>query len=179
MFDGQGRRVYERKGANGFLLVVEGKPGLNFRQPGTVLMHGSCTPFSTGCAGLPDLQIEVSRNLGQGSAAVCDTGPTGDGVPGFDPPNFDGSPAVLDAVNDLACRFQANLTSSDACTKNLFGVEAFEAPDTTRQYCAVVTGKMPFSGGDTVVAVQLRDTSGVLGPREEIVVRVPTPSPTP
>jgi len=170
-FDGEGRQIYERGGQNGFFLVVEGKAGVNFRQPGMALIHPSCN--QGGCTGMPDLQIMVSNDLGQGSGAVCDTGAGGDGVPGVDPADFfNGTQAVLDAANDLSCRFIVNVSSGDACTRDIFGVNDFQSADTTRQYCAVVTSTAKFPVGDTIVSVQLRDSTGVLGPRKEIVIRV-------
>lgn len=71
-------------------MVVEGKPGANGRDIGRSLM--------AGLEGLPDLQIQSSRNLGNGSSMVCDTA-TG-GVPAINPPRFDKEdPMIADALD--------------------------------------------------------------------------------
>lgn len=172
VFDSAGRRVYERQSGR-FLLVVEARPGANFRQPGTTVFHSSCVAGQQGtCTGAPDLQVLVDRDLGDGSAAVCDVGANGGGVPGTPDLAFTSDPAVLDALNDIGCRFETHITGSDACTRNEFGLFAFQDPQTTRQYCMLVPLIAEFPPGDTVVAVQVRDIFGTPGPREEIVVRV-------
>lgn len=182
--DEQGRRVWRRDSGR-FLLVVEARPGASFRQPGRITMDFSCQAGASGtCTGLPDLQLLVSRDLGNGSPAVCDTGATGGGVPGVSTLAFDGSTAVLDAANDLSCRFSLHVTNDQACTRNTFGNFAFRSPETTTQYCFLVPTIAEFPEGDTVVKVRLRDTAGNIGPEQEIVVRVgreiaPTPTPTP
>src|SRR5262249_34119295 len=75
-FDEQGRRVYEMASGQ-FVIVVEGAAGASGFAPGR-----SLRPIAPD--GRPDLQIESTRDLGKGSAQVCDTG----GVPGINPPDF-------------------------------------------------------------------------------------------
>jgi len=131
-----------------------------------------------GADGRPDLQIQASRNLGNGSTAVCDT--TQGGVPGIDPPRFDeGNPTITNALLDLACRFQA-LTANEPCTLLDPSREHKRVhPDASTQFCSPGSGRTTFPAGDTVVTVRLRDTTGEVGPPTQIVVRVGTPTPTP
>jgi hypothetical protein len=112
----------------------------------------------------------ASSNLGNGSLTVCDV--NRGGVPGFDPPDLD-RPGVTNAMRDVACRFTAQSSSTDACTRNVFGNFSFLGGGTTRQYCFQVPQVARFpAGGDTVVAVRLRDDAGNLGDPAEIVIRV-------
>lgn len=122
----------------------------------------------------PSLQILSSHPLGNGSAVVCDTGapPAGGGVPGFDPPEFLQGQNITNALTDLSCRFSVHQTSSVACTLNRFGDFAFLAPTTQTQYCFEVPSTVAFPAGDTVVAAQVLDSLGTVGPKIEIIVRV-------
>jgi hypothetical protein len=100
--------VYNRAAGSGFSLVIEGKPGSSGKKVG----HEEGSPdniiastFDPDVLVLPDLQIEVSRTLGNGSPTVCDdTGETAGGVPGTDPPDFTATQSNINVVNDLACR---------------------------------------------------------------------------
>jgi hypothetical protein len=125
----------------------------------------------------PDPQILSAMPLGNGSTTVCDTGPPpeGGGVPGVDPPDFRSGQDVTDALRDLMCRFSVQSTSSDACTFDRYGQFSFIAAATRRQFCFQVPQTVVFPAGDTVLAAQMRDTSGNLGPRKEIVIRVGAP----
>ena len=128
-----------------------------------------------GLGGRPDLQIENNRDLGAGTQAMCDTGLTGGGVPGVNPPDF--SPDnnfVTDALNDFACRFESQIGQSDSCTM----VDVTHTPATVSrnakvQFCDHVANESAFHSGDNIVTVRLRDTNGNLGPPAQIVVRVP------
>ena len=131
-----------------------------------------------------DLQILLSRPIGDpqdpsgfGSTAVCDMGPPPTpfgGVPGINPPIFDGSQQVTNAVQDLECRFSVNTLASisTACTKTRFGDFGYISSATRTQYCYQVPATGAFQPGDTVVSAQLRDVAGNLGPHLEFVVRV-------
>jgi len=90
---------YQRVAGIAFSIVVEGKPGPN----GVAVGRSS---YQQDGSSFPDLEIAVSRPLGNGSAAVCDNaGATAGGVPAINPPQFDPKPATINAVNDFACRF--------------------------------------------------------------------------
>lgn len=108
---------------------------------------------------------------------VCDNGPPpiGAGVPGFDVDEFfaDGDPITF-ALEDISCKFEdRGVTSSgDACTRNEFGLPAFQSGETARQYCFLVPEPAAFQIGTTIVGIQLRDNRGNLGPRRDIVIRV-------
>lgn len=164
----QGIPVYERTAGYGFYLVVEGRPG------GTGAGVGS-DAFNPG--GLPDLQIEVSRDLGNGSAAVCDnTAPTAGGVPATVPADF--SAARADAMNDLACRFTnaagqpGGLSPEDACTSFADGTDHFVEARSTIQFCALMDKPFGFQDGDTIVTVRVRDVAGNVSAAAQFIVRV-------
>jgi hypothetical protein len=148
------------------LFVVEGTSGSAGSLPGTLLFPSDPTQR-------PDLQILASRGLGLNpTTEVCDVGVSGGGVPGFDPPIIGPGQDITDALTDLACRFEVNSSSSNACTVDQFGLFSFVSAQTLRQYCFQVTRSVAFPTGDTIVALQLRDSQGRLGPKREIVIRV-------
>jgi len=110
------------------------------------------------------------------------------GVPGFNPPWIDcppalltpdelalcnsRQPAVINALKDVACRFNYVQVSSSACTRNQFGDFSFLTSTSTRQYCFQIPVDAELGPGDRVVGVQVRDVAGNLGPLQEIVIRV-------
>ena len=97
------------------------------------------------------------------------------GVPAS-PIDFSGGSATTDAIQDMACRFTLQTQSDLACTRNNFGNFSYVVPATTRmQYCYQVPSTGEFGDDDTVIAIQLRDVAGNLGPKKEIVVRVTPP----
>jgi len=158
-----------------FVIVVEGAPGLSHQKVGTSLQPGADQR--------PDLQIESSRNMGNGSATVCDTGPVssgGGGIPGINPPNFQpNDDAVSDALSDLACRFQP-FTASAACTfTDASGDPKIITASATAQFCDFMAITTLFPPGDSLLTVRLRDIAGNTGPTAQVVVRVATPTPTP
>ncbi len=172
-----GTPIFERP-IYGFSLVVEARPG------GTQAPLGNST-FTWNPANptaLPDLQIEVSNNLGNGSPAVCDeTGTSAGGVPAVTP--FDFSPNEAPAINDLSCRFQDGTGqpqgrgATDACTLSLPAeVYQFVFPKvSTIQYCGLITQVLAFPPGDTVVAARVRDTAGNLSAVSSLIIRVASP----
>lgn len=169
-----GRRVFNMR-AGQFVIVVEGAPGLSHQKAGTSLQPGDDAR--------PDLQIESTTNMGNGSTTVCDTGPVssgGGGIPGVAPPSFqDNVASITDALNDLACRFQS-YTASAACTfTDASGEPRFVTPGATVQFCDFMAKTTEFPPGDSLVTVRLRDIAGNTGPTAQIVVRVATPTPTP
>jgi hypothetical protein len=164
--------IYRRTTGAGFSLVVEGESGASNAPVGR-------SAFVSGATSLPDLQVEVSRPLGNGSAAVCDrSGATAGGIPAIDPPDFDETPAVVAAVNDLSCRFvnggdiPVARTRDEACVLFPSGDLHFVSADSTVEFCGFVTGVMEFPAGDTLVTVRLRDQDGNVGPPEQIIIRV-------
>jgi hypothetical protein len=172
-FDEEGRPVYLRSNGFGMTLVVEARPGSNGARLGTEAFDRA--------GGLPDLQMIVSRPLGDGSAAVCDTTPPDiGGVPATDPLEFSAAPAVVSAINDLGCRVDgARTRSGNACTVPNSVTEefAFVVPTSTIQYCVPISGPWAFAPGDTIVAVRVRDVLGGTSEPQEIVVRA-TPATT-
>ena len=183
--DAQGRRVY-RRSTGQFLLVVEGGLGTSNRNPGTEGVFSGGTVLSiTNASGKPSLMVLSDHNLGNGSLQVdCRTEPLG-GVRGFPALDFDAGADVTTALADMACHFELATSSMFACTRDAFGNFAFVSPQSVRQFCFQVSNVTEFPDGRSTVAVQLRDTSGNLGPRYEFVVVVdpnatsPTPTRTP
>jgi hypothetical protein len=141
--------------------------------------------------GLPDLQMLLSRPLGNGSAAVCDVDPEGliGGVPAVHPPVFSDVPATVDAINDLGCRVndgtgspRARNASNLACTRFETGDFSFVDPATQAQFCVPIAQAWEFPLGDTIVTARARSVAGSIGDPRQIVVRVGrgvTNSPTP
>jgi hypothetical protein len=156
-----------------FSLVVEGKPGTSGLAVGA-------SAYQPGSGSFPDLQVEVSRPLGNGSAAVCDSsGAMAGGVPAVDPPSFNTAQSIVDAVNDLACRFVdgsgkpgPRRNPDDSCVMFISGESGFVGQNSTIQFCGFVNGFMEFPPGDTLVTVRLRDEGGNPGPIAQLVVRV-------
>lgn len=175
--DGSAAPVFLRP-ASGFLIYVEAKPGVSGRSVGQQTFDSD--PADPNI--LPDLQIVSSRPLGNGSAAVCDTGPplssTAGGVPGVDPPQFGGMQATSNAINDLSCRFEARIASSLACTRDGFSqIESYVAAGSTMQFCTNpgVGAELAFPAGDTHLTVRVLDVVGQPGPPASIIIRVRAP----
>jgi hypothetical protein len=177
--DASGRPVYDRPFGSGFSLVVEAKRGASGRPVAQV------TSSESGC---PDLQVQVSRPLGDGSPAVCDTVPPNDGgVPAIDPPDLDDDPAVCNALNDLGCRFvdgygdPAGRQCSEGCVLFPSGDLGCVSSLTDMQFCALIAKSAEFATGETLVTARVRDVEGNLGPPAQVVIRVaiPTQTPTP
>jgi hypothetical protein len=170
----QGVPIYARPFGNSFNLVVEGRPGITRRPVGRSAFNYAPGDESV----LPDLQIIVSRNLGENpTRAVCDNmPPIIGGVPSS--PGFDGSLLVTEAINDFACRFvdgdnqPIGRSEGEACTRFADGEFRFVDDSSTVQFCAQIAVPLSFPEGDTTVSVRLRDTSGSVGPEARIVVRV-------
>jgi hypothetical protein len=171
-----------------FNIVVEAKPGPN---PGGGLLQPGQMLFNSDIDQAPDLQIQANRDLGNGSALVCDgslnptPGVTPGGVPGINPtPGVTPDPVTVAHIfNDLGCRFATHLSTGDACTCiNDYGVcgdrQTFQNGATTVQYCTANPGgigaELQFPSGDTLLTVQVRgSSSSIVGNPKYIVVRVP------
>ena len=167
-----GRPLYQPTFGFGFSLVVEVKAGASRRPPGL-------STYVTG--GLPDLQIQVTRPLGDASAVVCDdTPPFLGGVPAVDPPLFSDEPSVADRINDLACRFidgSGEKTGRQcgelaACVLGTDGQFGCAETASRFQYCGFIGQALSFLPGDTLVTARVRDTGGNLGAAKQMVVRV-------
>jgi len=170
-----GRRVFDTKSGQ-FILVLEGKTGLSGANVGSQTLVVSPTD-------LPSVQVQTTLPLGNGSTAVCDTGPPsagGGGVPAISPPSFDVSlPFNLAAIQDFGCRFQA-FSSSSACTIIDPTREPHTvSPEATQQFCDIVAATAAFAPGENIVTARLADVAGRTGPTAQIVIRVATPTPTP
>lgn len=148
--------------------MIEGARGTSNRDPGeNLIVDGTVRP---------DVQVLATNDLGDGSPLTCDIGPApapSGGVPGIDPPVFGPGQDVTAALQDIACRFSLHKTSAEACTKNDFGNFSYLGAGTRRQYCFAVSQNAAFPPGQTVIAVQLVDAVGNIGPIKEIVVDVP------
>ena len=170
-----GLPIFVHPVGSGFLLVIEGKPGIsNVEVARGIFRHDEADPTQQ-----PDLQIEVNRPLGDGSEAVCDARrPNIGGIPAIDPPSFAPTAKVSAALNDFACRFETFIESNASCTVNKYGDFEFFSKDSLVQYCMVVARTWKFPAGDTQVSVRLRDTDGNTGPVSRFIVRY-QPNPTP
>jgi hypothetical protein len=174
---GDGIPIYTRVAgttgvASAFTLVVEGMPGLSGADVGISSYESSLTTF-------PDLVVETSRDLGNGSATVCDD-PINmpGGVPATSPPDYEETADNIAKVNDFACRFVdgagnpiGRQASIESCV-NFQGDFHFVDPQTTVQYCGVINVPLGFPLGDTIVTARLRDVLGNLGPQAMIIIRV-------
>jgi hypothetical protein len=180
--DDMGRDVFERPLGHGFSLVIEARPGANGLLPGEQTFEHEPGNVSVR----PDLQVLVSRALGNGNAEVCDIGaPGGDGIPGIDPPLFADTREVTDAISDLGCRFvddegrTMGRRSTQACTESSGVTGAgFVDPTSTIQFCAAVDVSIGFSSGESAIAARVRDVAGNPGEVRQIVLRVTGPTPT-
>jgi hypothetical protein len=169
-----GDPIYVRPFGHSFTIVVEGKPGPSRRPVG----RSSFNYFPGDASVLPDLQIIVSRDLGENpTRAVCDNIPPFiGGVPSS--PGFDGSLLVTQAINDLGCRFvdgdnqTIGRAEGEACTRFSDGEFRFKDEDSTVQFCAQISLPLSFPSGDTMVSARLKDTSGSVGPEMRMIVRV-------
>jgi hypothetical protein len=167
-FDAQGRPVFVR-GTGIFLFVIEGQKGSSNLDPGTNIF-----PFGSDRG---DVQVLFSRDIGDpgNPNRICDKGPPPipfGGVPGINPPIFGPGTNVTEAIQDMACRFSVQEDTSVACTRNRFGQFSYLGFNTRKQFCYQVPASTEFQVGDTIVAMQLQDVAGNLGPKKEVVVRV-------
>jgi len=172
--DPRGIPIYAPLYGAGFIVVVEAKPGTSNAAPGVNTLNSNPQDPSAR----PDIQLEVTRDLGNGSPLVCDAGPPPlplGGVPGIAPPSFDPtSQMIADALNDFGCRL-ATHTVSDPCTVSDKDNPAFVAPGTSSQACSVLGRELEFQSGDTLLTMQWRDTakSPNFSRQSQIIVRVP------
>ncbi len=168
--------VYEPSFGFNFKIIVEAAPGTSRQNPGTSTFN------PTG--GAPDLQVEVSQPIGNGSPDVCDNGtgtpPKFGGVPATDPPDFSDDPSVADRLNDLACRFTdgtdqmvaRTCSQFSACILGTDGQYSCQNPASKVQFCGPMVQILAFPPGDTLVTARVRDVAGNLGPESQLIVHV-------
>jgi len=169
-----GTPVFELAFGFGFRLVVEASRG-----PSGVAVGAQA--FSDGSA--PDLQVEATRPLGNGSGAVCDnTLPDIGGVPAIDPPSFAETSAVADVLNDFGCRFEngngepiARQCPTSCVRVGNVDYDCVSTPSPEAQFCALISAALEFPPGDTLVTVRVRDQAGNLGAPQRMVVRIQAP----
>ena len=171
----EGYPIFTRPLGYGFTIVIEGASGVlpNLRTIGSSAFNFSSSNPSVR----PDLEIIVNRQLGNGSATVCDDRPPViGGVPAS--PGFDVTQPISNAMNDFACRFldgsglpEGRGQSADACTRFRDGEYHF-AGVSRMQFCGTIAPPFAFPPGDTTVSVRLRDINGFPGPPASFVIRV-------
>jgi hypothetical protein len=163
------RPIFARDSSTGFVIYIEGRPGMSRLPVGT----GRLNAKPGDPTRQPDLQMESSADLGDASPAVCDGSfPTLGGVPGISTPDFSAVQPVSDALNDMGCRFRVFAETDFACTQDASANLRFDNPSSTIQFCTLVDEALPFPVGDTVLTARLRDTAGNAGPPAQIVVRI-------
>ncbi len=187
--DGEGRPIFERRFGQAFSIVVEARPGGD----GVPVGFSAYDYDPENPTIRPDLQVLLSRPIGDGSTVVCDNeqGNFG-GVPAVDPPDYSFTQFISDAINDLGCRFNdgtgnpGGRGSSDACTIFPDALFHFVDPSSKVQFCAPIAAAFKFPDGDTIVTARVRNVDDVLSAPRQIVVRVnpdlintPTDTPTP
>ncbi len=168
----QGDPIFQRATGTGFVIVIEGKPGMSGLPVGESRFDA---------VSRPDLQVQLSNDLGDGNPEVC--GMFNDGVPASGTGDFAPGQGVTAALNDFACRFEVSTSSEESCLLNGFGEGYFGGgPSTTTQFCSGLIGPaLAFPDGETMVSFRLRDSGGNVGQVRRIIVRVGavfTPTPT-
>jgi hypothetical protein len=175
----KGTPIFVNYVGSGFILVVEGKPGISNLEVGRRLT--SYDPKDPSIRS--DLEVEVTRPLGDGSPEVCDARrPHIGGIPAVKPPSFAETGKIAATLVDFSCRFETFIQSSESCTLNSYGDFSFVAKDTATQFCMVVARAWNFPKGDTLVSARLRDERGNPGPVSHFILRRPerpTPKPRP
>jgi len=174
--DKDGVPTYRNYVGSGFQMVIEGKPGLSNLEVGRRLF----TYDPKDPKARPDLEVEVTRDLGNGSPKVCDRRrPDIGGIPGINPPSFAETQKITDALNDFACRFETFIESESACVVTRYGDFSFINKESTIQFCMVVARAWNFQVGETLVSVRLRDIEGNPGPVAQFRLLRPERRPTP
>ncbi|MGH7786881.1 MAG: hypothetical protein ACRERC_08445 [Candidatus Binatia bacterium] len=174
-YDTRERPIFHHPVGQQFTLVIEARAGARGRRPGQ-------TAYAEG--GVPDLQMIVSRPLGNGAPAVCDNLPPDlGGIPATEPFGFDLAPGPLGIIQDLGCRVDdgqgmaLGRESMDACTVSDQGFgNAFVDRLSRYQFCAQIIGPWDFPDGDTLVGARVKDTAGDYGSVREIVIRIGDPN---
>jgi hypothetical protein len=167
--------IYERPFGFGFNLVVEAVNGPSNLAPGV-------SSFGDGFA--PDLQVQTTRPLGNGSSDVCDDGvnlPFLGGVPAISPPSFADTQLVTDRLNDFACRFvdgsglYEGRRCDDGCIRDPAGDYGCGFADTRVQFCGLISRSLEFPAGDTLVSFRVLDVAGNPGEVKQLIIRIVPP----
>jgi hypothetical protein len=168
--DKNGIPTYLTTAGSGFMLVIEGKPGAS----GLAVARRVSAYVPNDPTVRPDLEIESSRDLGNGSPEVCDRRrPNIGGIPAINPPSWAETQKISNAINDFSCRFETFIESDSSCTLGPNGDYAFLGSGTTTQFCMIVARAYGFPVGETLLSVRLRDTEGNPGPMKQIRIRRP------
>lgn len=178
-----GRPVFHHPFGQGLSLVLEARAGANRYNPGLY----PAPYFVGGVLHGPDMEMIVSRPLGDGDPLVCDTFPPQiGGVPATVPFTFSADPVAQDVIHDLGCRFAdgtgqlvARQSSIEACTRSdeAFGF-GFVDRGSRIQFCGLIASAWSFPLGDTVVGARIKDGNvEEFGAPREIVVRIGDPTP--
>lgn len=165
--------IFLRTQGFGFLIIVEGRRGGDGALPGsTTSVDAPGDPDA-----LPDLQIILSRAIGDNpTAAVCDhTPPDNGGVPAA--PSFARTVPITDAINDFGCLFvdgngnPRGRSSTEACYVPPDAVPRFVNSLSQIEYCATIARTVAFPKGDTLVTVRLRNVNGIVGQEARMIIR--------
>jgi len=173
--------VFELPFGRAFRIIVEAGFGDSLLNPGN-------DTFRVG--GAPSFQIQSTRPLGNGSTQVCDgESPVPGGVPGIDPPSFDATATVANALNDFGCRFVdgaqetvgRGCNEAQACLRFEDGNFGCASAAATVQFCSqVISAVEEFPVGDTMLSVRVLEAVGPMprpGEVRQIIVRVAPPFP--
>jgi hypothetical protein len=148
----------------GFRVVIEAAPGPSSLPVGQDVLNSA----PDNPAVRPDLQVEVTRDLGDGNLAVCGEG----GVPGVAPPHYGDEQATADALNDLSCRFDVAGNSARACTVDQFGAPNFVDVRSRVQFCLPVSTLEAFQDALTIITARVLDIGGNPGRIAQMILRV-------
>jgi len=172
----EGIPIYRHPVGSGFMIVVEGKPGISNVEVGrSIFKYDPKDPSQR-----PDLEIEVNHPLGNGDPTVCDARPPHiGGIPAVNPPSFAEKPEITAALNDFSCRFETFIESNASCTVEKTGDFSFVNPKESKvQFCMVVARAWNFPEGETLVTIRLRDVDGNPGPLAHFILdHKPNPAP--
>ena len=165
--------VYSWPVGAGFFIVVEARPGSSNSPPSTNSYNGS-NPDAA-----PAFRLWADNDFGNGSEAVCDTGPPPEfprgGVPAIE--TYNPSDArVARALNDLGCRLEIVTSSALACTINPSTTgESFVMQGlSTAQACPgqVIGSVLGLPDGRTRLSVQWLDGVGNASLQKNIILNV-------
>lgn len=160
--------TYVANAGAGFIIVVEAKAGSGGHEVGRrIFAYMADDPTVR-----PDLEIISSKDLGDGSKAVCDRmKPVIGGIPSAK--SFAEDQATSNAINDLSCRFETFNESDSSCTVTENGDFSFVSADTQQQFCMIVARAWSFPVGDTILTARVRDMKGNPGPPKKLRIRRP------
>ena len=168
--DKKGIPVYRSEVGSGFMIVVEAKPGKSGFETGRRVF--AYVPEDPKVR--PDLEIETSRDMGNGSPEVCDrTRPNIGGIPAINPMSFAETQKISNTINDFSCRFETFIESDGSCTLSKNGDYSFISKDTTTQFCMIVARAYLFPVGRTLLTVRVRDSEGNPGPIKQMWIERP------